>query len=232
MFQGLTTQKYFIPIFILFVLWILGVSVVILGFFRISNKNDKFENYIKENIDGIEAITEGYGIQEQTETQVFAFSLFKKNNDNENYTLFTRGIYLIFGRMISDHLSKLYSVDKNQKDRDTIPDGLIMKNFHECLKDMELTFLEKVGKFFRPELKICEYRRILDLLSSKSDQFVKDERLIAFTHLDDVYVADQITIDNLEAMLSKETNYKIPYADISLLNVFLYRNRVEEAKPR
>lgn len=114
------------------------------------------------------------------------------------------------------------TVNNVSQPNSTLPKSVLLKELDKISKDCELNIFQNIGKFFRPDLPICQYKELLDAIAAKKSHPI-DLMLIFIFDIKKLYIL------TTEQILSSIMNGKEPKNTISnvsenLIDIFISRN--------
>lgn len=100
--------------------------------------------------------------------------------------------------------------------------GIFLRSFNEICNDCKFNFFQKIGKLFRPKLKICHYRNFLELIAAKN--VPAENFCLAFIFgNENLYI---LTFDEFAYMSKKADEPRQTAFNVSqnMMNILIFRN--------
>lgn len=185
-------------------------SVFSFCFYRITSANTGFEQYITNNETKLKRIEQLFHQDAAPLNNSVTFTK-RDDKDKKEYTLASPGWDL------QNVMPKIFDFLKiNQTASNS---GVVMKNWPDCVKDIDFCISKKIGSWIRPGLRICQYKKLVN-------QFAKYESTVSGGSGIYIFFKDgKMSIADISNAKDEPKEYEMN--DQSLLHIFIHRNTAE-----
>lgn len=164
--KGFHNVKRFL-IFIVIIGIILIVSTILFSIYSITSANDEFE----ENISANEMFLNEYQkncFSDDSGDKTSYYSFVQYKNPFNAKIVSKIFLQVKISELLPQTGSFVDLLSTTLKIANHISQDVIsLKSFDEICNDCELDFFQQIGKVIRPDLKICQYKEFLTILSEK-----------------------------------------------------------------